>query len=207
MNKTTMCLSAVLLTGCAFFGKSEALEPRYYDPESAPREGTSSVPGLNTPSLRLGHVVGGSHLRERIAYRVSERELGFYDERRWTERPENYLRRALAGGLFEQRGINSLVTGVGPSLDVELIDFSELREPKHAVRVRARAVLVDQRTVRFEHTFTVEQPVTGDADDFSRVADAMSVALERTVDQIGDRVVEELTRTPAVGDAAQPATR
>lgn len=207
MNWTTTCLSAVLLTGCAFFGKSEPLEPRYYDPESSPREAKSVPPALGTPALRLGHVVGGSHLRERIAYRVSERELGFYDERRWTERPENYLRRALASGLFEQRGINSLVTGVGPSLDVELIDFSELREPKHAVRVRARAVLVDQRTVRFEQTFTVEQPVSGDADDFSRVAEAMSVALERTVDAIGDRVLSELTRAVnAGGDVAATPT-
>jgi cholesterol transport system auxiliary component len=218
-SSTRACLAACLLaaglvpgllTGCAFFGKVEPLAPRYYDPELDVSEGKSVAPSLVRPSLRLGHVLGGSHLRERIAYRVSEREVGFYDERRWTERPENYLRRALARSLFEQRGIASLVTGVGPSLDVELVDFSELLEPKHAVRVRARAVLVDQRTVRFEHTFGAEEPVRGGDDaDFTNVADAMARALARTVDEIGDRVLTELTTppAPATGGDAAPVTR
>jgi cholesterol transport system auxiliary component len=198
MKTTSFCLHAPLLvgllSGCAFFGKSEPLAPRYYDPEGPAKEVATTPPALGKPSLRLGHVVGGSHLRERIAYRVSEREVGFYDERRWTERPEDYLRRALARGLFEERAITSLVTGVGPSLDVELLDFSELLAPRHAVRVRARAVLVDQRTVRFERTFNVEEPVAGGKDqDFTAVADAMARALTRTVDEIGDRVASELT--------------
>ena len=193
MKTASFGVLLVVLQGCAFFGKSEPLSPRYYDPESELKEGKTSPPALGKPSLRLGHVVGGSHLRERIAYHVSERELGFYEQRRWTERPEAYLRRALARGLFEQRSISSLVTGMGPSLDVELLDFSELLAPKHGVRVRARAVLVDQRTVRFEHTFTVEKAVSdGDDEDFARVADAMARALTETVDEIGDRVLTEL---------------
>jgi len=197
------CLMVALLPGCSFFGKVEPLAPRYYDPEIEASEGKSLAPSLARPQLRLGHVLGGSHLRERIAYRVGEREVGFYDELRWTERPENYLRRALARTLFEERGISSLVTGVGPSLDVELVDFSELLKPRHAVRVRARAVLVDQRTVRFEHTFTAEEDVRGDSDDFSHVADAMARALERTVAEIGDRVLAELT-SPDTSGAATP---
>ena len=205
MKTASSVLAAVVLSGCAFFGKSEPLSPRYYDPESEVKEGITSPPALGKPSLRLGHVVGGSHLRERIAYHVSERELGFYDELRWTERPEEYLRRALARGLFEQRAITSLVTGVGPSLDVELLDFSELLTPRHGVRVRARAVLVDQRTVRFEHTFTVEEAVAaGDDKDFARVADAMARALTRTVDEIGDRVLSELTTVVETGGSTAP---
>lgn len=202
-------LALGLLSGCAFFGKSEPLSPRYYDPESAAKEAPTTAPSLGKPSLRLGHVVGGSHLRERIAYHLSEREVGFYDERRWTERPEDYLRRALARGLFEERAITSLVTGVGPSLDVELLDFSELLKPRHGVRVRARVVLVDQRTVRFEHTFTVEEPVSDgkDEEDFTPVADAMARALTRTVDQIGDRVLGELTAVVAGGGEAAEAPR
>jgi cholesterol transport system auxiliary component len=201
MKTASLFLTVLLLPGCAFFGKSEPLSLRYYDPESEVKEVATTPPALGKPSLRLGHVVGGSHLRERIAYHVSARELGFYDDRRWTERPEDYLRRALARGLFEERAITSLVTGVGPSLDVELLDFSELRGQKHGVRVRARAVLVDQRAVRFEHTFTVEEPVSGgdDADDFARVADAMARALTRTVDEIGDRVLGELTAVVQTG--------
>jgi cholesterol transport system auxiliary component len=193
-----------LLCGCSFFGKVEPLTPHYYDPETPITGGEASPPAPGRPSLRLGHVTGGSHLRERIAYRVSEREYGFYDERRWTERPENYLRRALARSLFEERAITSLVTGVGPSLEVELTDFSELLTPKHAVRVRARAVLVEQRTVRFEHTFTVEEPVAAGTEDFSAVADAMAIALQHTVDQIADRVFRELS-LPAGGTVTPAA--
>jgi hypothetical protein len=74
--------------------------------------------------------------------------------------------------------------------------------------VRARAVLVDQRAVRFEHTFTVEEAVSGGQDeDFVRVVDALARALTRAVDQIGERVETELTtlaelELPTSGSAA-----
>jgi ABC-type uncharacterized transport system auxiliary subunit len=195
MRRLFPLLLAATVSACAFFGKSDPLEPRYYSVESgksqAPAPAGSELARGQT--LKLGSIEGGSHLRDRIAYRSSDRELGFYDSRRWTERPEAFFRRALAHALFEERSLVRAVSGSAPTLEVELTDFDELLTPRHAVRVRARVLLADQRVARFEHTFSVEQPVASQAESFDSVADAMAVALERCVDEIGDRVVAELS--------------
>jgi cholesterol transport system auxiliary component len=190
--KALTLLFALALSACSFFGKQAPLHPRYYDPEpAAVSAGGAQASGK---SVRIGHVGGGSHLRDRIAYHVSERELGFYESRRWTERPETYVRRELARELFERRGLTQIASGVAPTLEVELTDFSELKGSKHAVSIKARALLVDARTVRFEHTFAVELPVEGDA--FDGVPVALSKALTNLVSQIGQRVTDALPSAP-----------
>ncbi len=206
-------LCAALLGGCALLGKSAPLDRRYYSAErtlwsAAPPAALSAArTGVASPSvpasLRMGRISSGAHLRERIAYRSSVRELGFYETRRWTERPEAYVRRALASALFEERTLVRAVSGPAATLDVELIDFDELLGPRHAARVRIRAVLTDQRTARFEHTFSAEQAVAKD-DDFERVADAMATALSRCVEELSDRVVAELASPSATAASAPP---
>src|SRR4029078_3767284 len=98
----------------------------------------STAPTVHAPRatasnlrLRLGRVVAGSSCPEQIPYRDSDHELGFYEERRWTERPEVYLRRALARALFEERGATRVVSGFAPTLDVELTAREEIRAPQH----------------------------------------------------------------------------
>lgn len=189
------------LCGCAFFGKSEPLTPRYYTADVARPSGAPSASSAPRPELRLGAVLGGSHLRERIAYRTGPHELGFYEQRRWTERPEVYVRRALAQALYEQRGLVQVVSGLAPTLEVELISFDELQKPSHAVRIEARVTLLDGRSVRLARVFTAEQPVQGEADDFAKVPDAMSEALTRIVDEIAERVVAELPAKQASASA------
>ncbi|MET0285832.1 MAG: ABC-type transport auxiliary lipoprotein family protein [Polyangiales bacterium] len=182
--KAYSLLFALSLAGCSFFGKQAPLHPRYYDPEPEAASGAVTPSGK---SLRIGHVLGASHLREKVAYHEAERELGFYEQRRWTERPEIYLRRALGRELFERRGMTQIVSGVAPTLEVELTDFSEHKSP-HQARARARVLLVDARTVRFEQTFEASVAIPGD--DFDPVA--FSKALAQLVDQIGERVLNEL---------------
>ncbi|MDB4972094.1 MAG: hypothetical protein JWN48_435 [Myxococcaceae bacterium] len=195
IGKTALALVSCALTACAFFGKAEPINPRFFDPVRIDLPGGERASAVSGPGLKLGHIVGASHLRELIAYHVSEHELGFYEKLRWTERPEDLMRRALAHALFEERGIKNEVSGFGPVLEVAVTDFSELLKPTHAVRVRARVVLIDQRTVRMERTFSTEQAVAK-GDDFSLVADAMSEALERCVGEIADAVKAQLA-TPA----------
>jgi cholesterol transport system auxiliary component len=195
MNPTRALLLALCLSGCSFFGKQAPLHPRFYDPEPHPSGG--SVRAEGSKSVRLGHVVGASHLRERIAFHASQHELGFYDQRRWTERPENYLRRELARELFERRGLTQVVSGSAATLELELTDFSELRQPEHAVRIQAHVLLVDARNVRFEHTFTVELPVqASEGDPFAAVPGTMGQALSQLVSEVGERVNSELPADP-----------
>jgi len=86
------CLLALPSTGCALTSKAEVLTARYFSAEPARTARSPHAPaGLE---LRLGQVSAASHLDERIAYRVGGSEMGFYEDQRWTENPEAYLRRS-----------------------------------------------------------------------------------------------------------------
>ncbi|MEP7121104.1 MAG: ABC-type transport auxiliary lipoprotein family protein [Byssovorax sp.] len=201
-------VAALLTAGCALTEKSTPIMPRYFSPER-PAEATrpSAAPPEAPLELRLGRVYGSSHLDERLVYRDSDYQLGYYEERRWTEEPAEYLRRRLARVLFEERGLKHVVGGLGPSLEVELTGFEEIRAPKRVARVQMTARLQDARVVRWEETLTVDQPIAenagGDVAD-SMVA-AMGVALSTAVDRIATRVVADLSSTPPPAPSTLPA--
>jgi cholesterol transport system auxiliary component len=211
MKMRMLMAACAALAGCALTSKGEPLRPRYFTPESAP----ASARAMRTPAtnlrLRLGRVAAGSSLREQIAYRDSEHELGFYEERRWTERPEVYLRRALSHALFEERGATRVVAGFAPTLEVELIAFEEVRAPVHAARLQAVAILHDERIGRLEQTITVERPIEGVAGARKNDAwvQALSEALAQGVAEISDRVLAQVAaleppETPAAIGASEP---
>jgi cholesterol transport system auxiliary component len=203
--------AASLLGACALTSKSEPLVPRYFSPdylagETAARAVPASSAGAPAPQLRLGDVSGGTHLRERILYRDRDNALGYYEERRWTERPEDYLRRALARALFEERGMQRVVSGAAPTLEVELIGFEEIRAPRRRVRVQAVIVLHDERVVWMEETVTVERPVrSGAPGDVGPVVRALSEALRQSVTYIADRVASSVAANSPAAPHSQPA--
>ena len=183
-------IAAVALPGCALLGKSEPHVPRYFTPEF---DGDASAAPTRSQPLRLGRVEGWSHLRERMAARNSAREFFYHEDRRWTERPEVYLRRALARALFEERGLVESYSGRAVTLEVELIAFEEIERP-HGARMQARFVLRDDRVGLLQETITVEQPVAKSegADQARAVVDALSQALHTGVTRIADLVVARL---------------
>lgn len=189
------------LQGCALFSKNDPLVPRYFTPSSelpAARAASTRDPG-SAPQLRLGNVIGGDHLRERLAYRTKEGELGYHDGLRWTERPEEYVRRALARALFEERGILRVVSGAAPTLALELTSFEEVRSSndKRLARVVAVVIVHNGRFVLFEQTVTAEEPVDDEKAPTSLVH-GISRALDRCVAQIADNVLTALaTLQPA----------
>lgn len=172
-----------LLAGCALFSKSEPLDIRYYAPPAVPSE--SRDDGSAT-KVRLGDVSSGSHLRSRIAYRASPTEIELYEERRWTEPPHEYARRALEQELVA-RGV--LVTGgKALELEVEVVGFEIVEVPVPAGRVALRYLLIDDRTVVREDVVEVVRP--GRA-DFDSLVTAIGGALE----EASERVVAEAMRT------------
>jgi cholesterol transport system auxiliary component len=202
------CALTLLLTavaGCALTSKSDPMMPRYFSPDEARGRtqlaAASSIAeaeaGTQGTELRLGRVTAASYLGERIVFRDSNYELGYYEERRWTERPEAYLRRAVARALFEDRGLRRVVSGAGPALDIELSELAELRSPP-VVRVRATYVLYDDRLVRRQATITIERPIPIAAtarESAETAARAMADAFGDIVNQIADRVAADLRRT------------
>ncbi len=189
MIRPMIVASLLLVTsGCALLSRGTVLPVRYFDPEPARVVPAGAPEPQGTgPAVRLGRVRGSPALRERIAHRDSLYEVGFYDERRWTERPEIYVRGAIERTLFEQRRFERATGGPAPTLDVDVLAFEEVRLPgEHAARVELRFRLESDSAVLGEATLRVEQAVTGDR--FDDVVAAMSAALDEATDRLADRV-------------------
>lgn len=187
-------LTLLLLGGCALTSKAEANFPHYFSPllpRAQPKQNTQR----SGVELRLGRVSAGAHLREKMVYRTSGYEVGFYDNRLWTEKPTEYLRRALSQVLFEEEGLRSIISGSAPVLDVELVSFEELRAPQPAALVRVTFILRTERAVLLEQTLTVELPLAQATLPVSpdAIAATLGDALRSVVHQVTRRVLEQLT--------------
>jgi cholesterol transport system auxiliary component len=198
--KTALLVWMVPLAGCALLGKSEPVVPRYFTPEY---EGSAAAPAPRGDlQLRLGRIEASSHLSERMAARRADREIVYREGRRWTERPEIYLRRALSRAIFEDRGVVESLSGRSVTLDVDLIAFEEIEQP-HQARMQAQLTLRDDRIGLLEETITVDQPVTAQGDPAAAVVEALSRALHAGVTRIADRVVSKLvTQAPRTAKQA-----
>ncbi len=186
-------LLALALSGCALTQKGEALDVRFFTPEHV-RPKLTSASDATGPALRLGRVSSSMHLREPIAHRDGPYEVNYYDDRRWTERPEVYVRRQLARALFEERGFRR--SDQAPELDVEVIAFEEVRTREvHAARIVVRAVLVGEQGELFEDTITAEERVARGA-SIEDVVAATARALDTVSDEIAKRVNTALIRSP-----------
>jgi cholesterol transport system auxiliary component len=203
MRNTVLSVLLLLvsaLPGCALLSKSDPMVPRYFslEPAAAPR--ASAAP--TDLQLRLGPVTSGSEIRQNLVVRDAKAELSYSEERRWTEKPEAYLRRALSQELFERRGVRRVVSGPSLSIEVELVSFEEVKGPAgSAARVAATLILHDERVVRMEKTLTVEVPVdrASAPDHADEAVRALGVALTRIVSHIADEVCREpqaLARAP-----------
>ena len=194
-----MAATWVGVSGCALLGKSEPMAPRYFSPSEADAKmpelaSTSHEPGVGA-ELRVGRITAASYLAERIVFRESNYELKFYEDRRWTERPEVYLRRALSRALFEEQGLHRVVSGPALTLDVELTEFSELKSRAPLAQVRATYILYDNRLVRREGTVEVVLPIATDDQKLvspEAAVQVMTTALRTTVRQIVMQVIAEL---------------
>jgi len=190
------CLGALSFApGCALLTKAEPVVPRYFTPELADGEARPNSTAARALSVRLGRVGSGSYLKERIVHRDSEQELGFYEDRRWTERPDVYLQRELEGSLFEEHGLRRALAATAPTLTAELVEFEEVTGVTPRVRLRVSYALHDEQTVFFERTFSIERPlpVGAESDRTARVAAGLGAALRAAVARITSDVVVELT--------------
>ena len=190
---------ALAINACALTSKAEVVDVRYFNPERM-NPGTSRVtlaatPQTTIPTLQLilGRVSSGPSLRERIAYRNSAYEQGYYEDLRWTERPEIYVRRELGRSLFETRALRRVLTGAAPTLDVELIAFEEVRQRASRVaRIQLKLILYEDDSVLFEDTLTIDRPVTGEKPTIEDVVAAMAMALDAASEQVATRVQQSL---------------
>lgn len=205
--KTVPVLSLALLLslpGCALTSKADPLAIRYFTPAVPEAARAPSRPTADGPRLRLGRVSSSSHLRTRIVYRPSDVEVAVYEDLRWTEKPEEYVRRALARALFEERPLVHAVAGAGPELEVELLAFDEVhRSAGRAARVALHYAVQDGRDVLESENMTVEVEVRGDASNPENMAASMGAALHAIAEKLASRVA---TRLMAGGASDAPAS-
>jgi ABC-type uncharacterized transport system auxiliary subunit len=192
-------LCCALLVGCALLSKSRPLELRYFEavepaaadqrapapPAPAASAGGEQEQGLR---LRLGAVKAARHLDLRIATRRGAHEVGYHETLRWTERPEEYVRRALQRDLYQQAGFTRVVSGPAPTLEVELISFEEYDQGgRRRGRVELQTVLHDERVQLDQETVRVEADVDAAQGD---AAEALVAALGKALGQASRRVTE-----------------
>ena len=177
-----------LLAGCALTSRTPPRVVRYF----APADATAPAPRACRAgaAVRLGAVTSIASLRDRIVHRDSAVEVAPYATLRWTERPDAYVRRALIRALYDARGVAETVGGAGPTLEVEVLAFEELRAPRRAGRVRLSYALRDDRVVLARGVVTVEEAAAGASID--AVVPAIGKALDAAVDQVAERVARQV---------------
>ncbi len=182
-------LGAVSLAACLLGSPPDP--PRYFQPvlpvrAAAPAHGAGGSEAAAAP-LRLARMRSSAYLSERMVWRVSDVEFGFYDSRRWTEHPPHFVEQHLSRELFEVRGLRRARAGRVPILDVELLAFDEVLEPEHETRIVLRAILMDgQNLSLLERTYT-EVEALEDGDPAS-VTHSMGRALDRIVQRVANDI-------------------
>jgi ABC-type uncharacterized transport system auxiliary subunit len=208
-------LACASSAGCALTSRSEPMPMRYFSAEAAAPASTRAqrsalAPGSDLP-LRLDRVRSSSHLADAIAYRSAEHEVGYYEGEHWTERPSDFLERALERALYQDQGLKRVISGASETLVVELTSFEEIRGPRPVARFEATITLHDEATSQLVQTVRVERPIApsqaaqGDSDDAPpRVVAALAAALEAGVDQIAQVVAQKLGALAAAEAAEVP---
>lgn len=200
MKATLILLLAISLSGCALTSKGTALDIRWFDPEATKPRLTSTTVGQPPRVAReidLGRVTSGINLREKIAYRDAAFEVGYYDDKRWTERPEVYVRRQVARTLFEERGLRRALAGQAPVLDIEVLAFEELRGASHSARIQLRLLVHDDRGALLERTITVDRPIAAERRDFDGLVAAMAQALDAVAVEVADETERAIAKEPS----------
>lgn len=195
---------ALCVSGCALTNKSDPITPRFFTPDVASVQLTSAGadaavnPAGNRPPLRLGRVIAGAHLREKIAYRTTAHEVGYYEERRWTERPDVFVKRALERRLFESGAFEHVVSGEAPTLEVEVLAFGEVRGDQPHAEVKLRVMLHDDRVVRYEETVAVDRnyDATAKGKNAEALAGAVATALATATDRIAQSIARMVSAAP-----------
>jgi hypothetical protein len=210
LSAVALAALGLLGPGCALLSKSDSVYVRYFTPERGDR-GEAVLPATQNVAatnlyLRLGRVNALSYLKDRIAFRDAD-EIGFHDLWQWTEKPESYLRRGMERALFQQHALHQIISGQGPTLELELDAFDELLSPRHVARVQVTWLLHDDRAVLIQNTVTVDHAIAARADtkDPEPLVSAMSDALGEVISDIVAGVTPELSRVAAQPGVAQAA--
>jgi uncharacterized lipoprotein YmbA len=204
VNGRVIVLVLTLAAGCL---ARNAAEPRFFRPDSTLLR---DAQGGDWPALsglarvvRIRAVDGESYLRERVVWRVSPVEYGFYEQRRWHERPTSYIERALEAAFRKSARVRLSDDLRVPSLRITVTAFDDVLAPTHVALVEATASLRDPHgQLLLERTFSAEVAIADD--NPATMARAMGGALDAVATQIADAIADAASPPPG---AAPPTKR
>ena len=175
-----------LLAGCALTSKATPEDIRYFSPELDPAPSAQASNETPLARVRLGRLTSSTNLRRRIVHRESRVETDEYETLRWTENPEEYVRRSLEGALLERR-VEQAMGGNVPSLDIEVVGFEAVAQgARRGGRVELRYRLRDDRSVLVSGDVTVERDAAGA--DFDGIVIAIGNAMDAATAQVATAV-------------------
>jgi ABC-type uncharacterized transport system auxiliary subunit len=187
---------ALLAAGCV---ARNAPEPRFFRPE-IPGLQSSAVPLTVVPPstpvasgrpLRIWAVGSAPYLRERIVWRSSPVEYGYYEQRRWNELPAVYVEDALISALRRTPGL-VLADGLrDPTLKARVVGFEEVLAPQHLASVQVKVLLLDaKRRTLLDQVFSADAAIADD--DPITMTRAMGQALADVASAISAATVAAL---------------
>lgn len=129
--------------------------------------------------------------------------VAFLERTRWTDPPRDLVERRLARTLYERWGLTRIVGGDGLTLEVTLSAFElDLSDPEHPhALVEVTGMLHDERRALFQKTIASKTTTRVPTDDDGMVvpdqafAEAMSDALDETLDQLARSIVDAAEAT------------
>jgi ABC-type uncharacterized transport system auxiliary subunit len=191
------------LSGCSLLSSGPPVDERWFSPESldvaTPRKAVT--PG--TGKLALGRVSSSALLRNHIVFRRSDVELGTYDDIKWSDYPEAYVRHALLRVLFETNRF-AAASGPGvPTLDVDVIGFEEVRRgPSRSGRVQMSYEIRDGDTILSSGVVTAERAAAAGT-DIGQVVRAIASALDDATTRLADAAQDSLAASASPASAAR----
>jgi ABC-type uncharacterized transport system auxiliary subunit len=188
MRRPAGLLLLVALGGCVF---RTADPPRFFRPTSAALDAAAGdqadPPARGAVPIRLRAVRSEPFLGERIVWRASEVEYGFYEQRRWFDLPAHYVDRALRARLRSTPGLRLTDDPRADALRVDVLAFDETLAPTHLATVALATTLEDPvRGLLLEQTFKGQAEIR--TDDPTSMANAMGQALDAAVAEVADAV-------------------
>lgn len=171
------CALLVVASGCSNLLGERPAPPRFFAPVVAapPSRVTAASPGV-----RMRPVRAPLHLREAMAWRRADAELGVYEQRRWTELPASYVERTLGDALAAEGVAVVDATGV-PVLGVEVLAFEEALAPIHEAVVGFEVTVERAGKTILHRRVTAREPIADD--DPANAARAMGKALDEATAQ------------------------
>jgi ABC-type uncharacterized transport system auxiliary subunit len=180
-----------LTASCTLMSKGTPIELRYFSPEATATARPPRATSAPVARLRIGRLTSSTNLRESIVHRESAVEVDAYDTLRWTENPEDYVRRSLSHALFDDGQLEQVVGGSAVTLDVELVAFEEARRDGHAIgRIQLVYRLHDERTVLTSGVVTMERNAT--STDIAPVVIAIGAAMDAASAELAKDVIARL---------------